>query len=74
LFAAATAEVHAIAATGAQVVIAEFLAHVVITVSHALAMLGSVLPIIAAARPIARIVDVDVVVVPIDRAVPGIAA
>src|SRR5262249_3522818 len=74
LLAAAAAEVHAIAAARAKIVIAEFLPHVVIAVSHALAMLGPVLPIIATARPVARIVDIDVVVVPVDRAVPGVAA
>src|SRR5262249_33278320 len=74
LLAAATTEIHAIVGAATQIVVAELLAYVIVAVSDALAMLGIVLPVTAATRSIARVINVDVVVIPIDRAVPGIAA
>jgi hypothetical protein len=74
LLAAAAPEVHPVAGTRTKIIVAELLPHVGIAVSHALAMLRPVLPVVATARPVARIVDIDVVIVPIDRAIPGVAA
>jgi hypothetical protein len=74
LFAAAAAEVHPVPASRTKIVVTELLPHVGIAVSDALAMLGPVLPIVAAAgsvirsvsRPVPRRVHGDVVIVPID--------
>ena len=82
MFAAAAAEVHPVPASRTKVIVTELLPHVGIAVSDALAMLGPVLPIVAAARPVIRSASrpiprriyVDIVVVPIDRPIPIVSA
>ena len=68
------AEIHAILRTAAQIVVTEFLPHVIVVVPDALAVFGPVLPIVAGQRVNPWPVDVDVVVVPIETPAPIISA
>jgi hypothetical protein len=72
LISAPAAKIHPIRDSGT--IAGEFLAHVIVVVSHTLPVLRSVLPIPAVQRINARPIDVDIAVVPIQSAAPVISA
>src|SRR5262249_60736056 len=63
-----------ILSTAAEIVITELLPNVIVVVSHALAVLRPVLPIVATERVNPWPIDVDVIVVPIEAAAPPVSA
>src|SRR5262245_3879400 len=73
LIATSAPEIHPVLASATNIVVAEFLLHVRIIVSHALAMCRVVLPVAAAQRIDPRPVDVDVVVAPIASPAPVVS-
>jgi hypothetical protein len=74
LLAAAAAVIHSVFGPAAHVVVAKLLLHIRVVVFDALAVFGSVLPIITACIDIDGPIDVDVVVSPVDSAAPIISA
>ena len=74
LLTAAATVIHAVLSAVTNVVVAKFVLHVGVVVSHAPAMLGPVLPIVSAVIDIDGPIDVDVVSAPIGTAAPIISA
>jgi hypothetical protein len=74
LLTAAAAEIHPVLRAGAKIVIAEFSLDVGVGVAHALAVLGSVLPIVARSIDINWAIYNDVVIAPVAPTTPIVSA
>jgi hypothetical protein len=74
LITTAATVIHAVLSAAANIVVAKFVLHVGVVVSHAAAMLGPVLPIVSRVIDIDGPVHIDVVSAPIGTAAPIISA
>ena len=74
LFATTAAKIHPVLSAVTTVIVAEPLIHTRVIVSHALAMFGSMLPVVADVIDIDGPVYVNVVAAPIDAAAPIVSA